>query len=193
MKETIKNLTKAFIGESQARNRYTYYAKVAKKEGYEQIAGIFLETAEQEKINAKRLFEHIQELKKGDADLDEIQVEAGAPTIYGDTKKNLRAAIAGETYEFEEMYPNFAKTAEVEGLPKIAIRLKSIAKAEDHHRERYQKLLNQLEVGTIFKKSKITTWVCRECGYVHRGNEAPDLCPSCDHSRAYYQVQSEEY
>jgi rubrerythrin len=190
MSETIKNLTKAFIGESQARNRYSYYAKVAKKEGYEVISGIFLETSEQEKVHAKRLFEHIQKLK-GDA--NEIIVEAGAPTVYGTTIENLKASIAGENFEHTEMYPGFAKVAEEEGHPEIANRMRSIAKAEVHHEERYKKLLAQLENNTLFKKTDKVMWVCRECGYLHEGEEAPEKCPACNHPRAYYQLQSEEY
>jgi len=190
MQETLKNLTKAFIGESQARNRYAFYAKVAKKEGFEQIAEIFNITAEQEKTHAKRLFEHIQELKE---DLAEIIVEAAAPTTYGDTVENLKAAIAGETHEYTEMYPEFAKTARAEGLEKIAIRLEVIAKAEEHHEERYTKLLKEVEGGTVFKKDKKVAWVCRECGYVHFGPEPPQKCPSCDHPKAYYQLKCEEY
>jgi rubrerythrin len=194
MKQTIQNLSKAFIGESQARNRYTYYAKIAKQEGFEQIAGIFLETAEQEKIHAKREFEHIQELKKqlGEG-FEEIKVEASAPTAYGATIENLKAAIAGETYEYTDMYPEFAQTAEEEGLTNIAARFRAIAKAEEHHRERYEKLLKELEAGTTFKKSEETVWACRECGYIHVGKEAPAKCPSCDHPQAYYQVKCENY
>jgi len=193
--ETLKNLCKAFIGESQARNRYTYYAKVAQKQGFEQIAGIFLETAEQEKIHAKRLFEHIQELKKElpPEEQDEIKVDASAPTVYKTTIENLNAAINGENYEHTKMYPEFADKAEEEGYEKIAKRLRAIAKAEQHHEERYKKLLEQLENKTIFKKQKITKWVCRECGYVHEGEEPPELCPSCDHTKAYYQIKCEEY
>ncbi|MAG78067.1 rubrerythrin family protein [archaeon] len=190
MSKTVENLTKAFIGESQARNRYSYYAKVAKKEGYEVISGIFLETSEQEKIHAKRLFEHIQELK---GDKTEIIVEAASPNIYGKTEDNLKAAIAGENYEHTDMYPSFAKTAEQENFPEIAKRLKSIAKAEQHHEERYKKLLAQLEAGTLFKKDNKVIWMCRECGYTHEGEQAPEECPSCDHPRAYYQLKHEEY
>ncbi|MCD4705516.1 rubrerythrin family protein [bacterium] len=197
MQKTIQNLTKAFIGESQARNRYTFYAKVAKKEGYEQIASIFLETAEQEKVHAKRLFEHIQELSaqggSASGGKEKIVVETTVPTTYGDTTENLKASIAGENYEHTEMYPEFAKIAEEEGLTKIAQRLRSIAKAEEHHEERYKKLLTQLEAGAIFKKDKETFWVCRECGYTHKGNQAPVKCPSCDHPQSYYQIKCEEY
>ena len=157
MNQTIQNLTKAFIGESQARNRYTFYAKVAKKQGYEQIAGIFLETAEHEKTHAKRLFEHIQELNKGK--MDEIKVEAAAPTVYGKTIENLKAAIAGEHYENSKMYPKFAKIAEKEGLTKIAARLRSIAQAEKHHEERYKKLLKILKTGKVLYLQKLLEFV----------------------------------
>jgi len=194
MQKTLNNLTQAFIGESQARNRYTFYAKIARKEGFEQIGGIFQETADQEKEHAKRLFEHIQELKEkiGD-DLDEIKVEATAPTVYAATVENLKAAAAGENYEYTQMYPEFAATAEEEGLNNIAVRLKAIARAEEHHEERYKKLLKEVEAGTVFKKGEEVTWVCRECGYVHSGTEPPEKCPSCDHEKAFYQVQCECY
>jgi rubrerythrin len=195
MEKTLNNLVKAFIGESQARNRYTYYSKVAQKEGYEQIGAIFLETAEQEKIHAKRIFEHIQELKKklGKPLDSEIVVETVAPTTYDNTEKNLQAAAHGENYEYSQMYPEFAKIADEEGLPDIAKRFRSIAVAEKHHEERYLKLLGQLKKGKIFKKDEVVTWVCRECGYVHKGKEPPEKCPSCDHPRAFYQLKAEEY
>ncbi len=194
MKKTIENLTKAFVGESQARNRYSFYAKIAKKEGYEQIAAIFIEIAEQEKVHAKRLFEHIQELKeKISENLSEIKIEAGAPTTYGDTRENLKAAIAGENYEHTSMYPEFAQIAEEEGLIEIANRLRAIARAEEHHEERYKKLLEQVEANSVFKKDKEVVWVCRECGYVHIGPEAPRECPACKHPQAYYQLKCEEY
>lgn len=186
--ETIKNLVKAFIGESQARNRYTFYAKIARKEGYEQIAEIFLITADNEKEHAKRLFEHIQDLKKE----EEIKVEAEAPLTYGKTAENLKAAIKGENYEHTEMYPEFAKIAEKEGHPKIAARMRAIAVAEKHHEERYNKLLKEVERG-FFKKKEEVEWVCRECGYVHTGKEPPSKCPSCDHEKSFYQVKCESY
>jgi rubrerythrin len=194
MQNTIKNLAKAFIGESQARNRYTYYAKVAKEEGHEQIAGIFLETAEQEKEHAKWAMRMINDLKEESKEkLDEIKVEAGMPTIFGNTTENLKAAIAGENYEYTSMYPEFARVAENEGLSGIAIRLRSIAKAEEHHHERFSKLLKEVEGGTVFKKEREIQWVCRECGYVHFGQEAPKQCPSCGHAQSYFQVKCEEY
>lgn len=194
MKKTLENLIKAFIGESQARNRYSFYSKVAKKEGYDQIAGIFLETAWQEKSHAKRIFEHIQEIKEkmGEGD-KEISVEVLAPTVYGSTIGNLKSAIEGENHEHESMYPEFARVAEEEGLSSIAERLKAIAQSEKHHEQRYRKLLKELENGTVFKKEEEVVWTCRECGYMHTGKEAPEKCPSCDHPQAYYQVQSENY
>jgi rubrerythrin len=194
MKETIKNLVKAFIGESQARNRYTFYAKIAKNEGYEQIAEIFLVTAENEKEHAGSLFKLINELKKEAGEkLDEIVVETAAPTTLGTTAENLKAAIAGENYEHTRMYPEFAGVAEREGYSEIAKKLRAIAKAEEHHEERCRKLLKEVEAGTVFRKEKEVWWVCRECGYLHYGKEPPEECPSCGHSRSYFQVKCEEY
>ncbi|MFC1780311.1 rubrerythrin [Patescibacteria group bacterium] len=200
MNKTIQNLTKAFIGESQARNRYTFYASKARKEGFEQIADVFQMTADQEKEHAKRLFEHIQELKK-DCKCDkgegccccEITVEAASPNVLSSTKENLKVAADGENYEHTEMYPEFAKVAEQEGYKKIAIRLRAIAVAEKHHEERYRKLLKELEEETIFKKKKKVSWICMECGYEHFGVEPPEKCPSCDHDKGFYQVKCEEY
>ncbi len=194
MIKTIENLAKAFIGESQARNRYTFYAKIAKQEGYEQIADIFLTTADNEKEHAKWLFRLIQELKsKSSENLEEIKVEASTPTVFSTTAENLKAAIDGEHYENTVMYPEFAEAAQKEGLPEIARRLRSISKAEEHHEERYRKLLKKIEAGTVFKKSEKVYWVCRECGYVSFGTEPPEKCPSCDHARSYYQIKCEEY
>ena len=190
MKKTLENLTKAFIGESQARNRYSFYASIARKEGFEQIAEIFQITADNEKEHAKRIFEHINELKENS---NPIIVEAEAPTILGTTTENLKASISGENHEHAVMYPEFAKIAQEEGLPKIAGRLRSIAVVEKHHEERYKKLLEQIEKGTVFKKEKPIEWVCRECGYVHTGKEPPEKCPSCDHSKSFYQVKCECY
>jgi rubrerythrin len=193
MNQTIQNLTKAFIGESQARNRYSFYAKVAMKEGYEQIAEIFTVTAENERIHAKRLFETINKLKKNDQEIDTITIETEAPTAYGTTIDNLKAAIAGEHHEHSSMYPEFAEIAQNEGYPEIAARLRAIAIAEEHHEERYKKLLKEVEAGTVFKKKKEIWWVCRECGYMHFGKEPPVKCPACDHPTAFYQVKCEEY
>jgi rubrerythrin len=191
MNETVKNLTKAFIGESQARNRYTIYSKIAKKEGFEQIAELFLITADNEREHASWLFKLINQIKEGG--MDEVKVEAEAPMVLGSTKDNLKAAIAGENYEHTKMYPEFAEVAKKEGFPEIASRLRSIAVAESHHEDRYIKLLKQVEAGTVFKKDKEVWWVCRECGYVHYGKEPPKKCPSCDHATSFYQVKCEEY
>ncbi|MBS7288141.1 MAG: rubrerythrin family protein [Candidatus Freyarchaeota archaeon] len=194
MKETLEVLVKAFIGESQARNRYSFYAKKAKEEGYEQIAEVFLITAENEKEHASNLFKLINELRKRSSEkLDEIKVEAAAPLILGNTVENLKAAIAGENYEHTKMYPEFASIAEKEGFPDIAKRLRAIAKAEEHHEERYRKILTQVEAGTVFKKREEVWWVCRECGYIHYGVEPPEECPSCGHPRSYFQLKCEEY
>jgi len=194
MKKTIENLTKAFLGESQARNKYTFYAKIAKKEGFEQIAEVFLITAENEKEHASWLFKLINELKKKSCEkLDEIRVEVRVPIVLGTTAENLKAAISGENYEHTKMYPEFAEVAEKENLPEIAKRLRAIAIAEKHHEERFRKLLKEVEAGTVFKKEREVWWVCRECGYVHFGKEPPEKCPSCEHPKSFYQVKCEEY
>ena len=194
MQKTMENLAKAFIGESQARNRYTLYSKVAKKEGYEQLAEIFLITAENEREHAKWLMKMIQGLKTESGEpLEEIVVEAAAPVIYGTTVENLKSAIAGEHYENSEMYPEFANTAEKEGLTDISDRLFAISFAEVHHEERYRKFLEQIEAGTIYKKDKEVEWVCRKCGHVYTGTEPPEKCPSCDHPAKYFEIKCEEY
>ncbi len=196
MEETIKNLTKAFIGESMARNRYTFYAKIALNEGYDQVSEIFLLTADNEREHAKWLLRLINDLKKkeGNQDAyDEIKVEATVPTVLGTTKENLKAAIEGENYENQIMYPDFSEIAEQEGLDEIAERLRSIAIAEKHHEERYRKILKEIEMGTFFKKDKDVLWICRKCGYVHKGKEPPERCPSCNHERNYFQLKVEEY
>ena len=190
----MENLAKAFVGESQARNRYTFYSKVARKEGFEQIAEIFLITAENEREHASWLFRLLGELgKRGGGMPKEMKVEAPVPTTLGTTAENLRAAISGENYEWTQMYPEFARVAEEEGLPEVAKRLRAIAVAEKHHEERYSKLLREVEGGTVFRKEKEVWWVCRECGYVHFGKEPPERCPSCDHERSFYQLKCEEY
>ena len=194
MKATIENLVKAFIGESQARNRYTIYSKVARKEGFEQISEIFLITAENEKEHAETLFNLIMELKRRSGEeLSEIKVEAVAPLVLGNTAENLKAAISGENYEHTRMYPEFADVAEREGLPEVAARLRAIAKAEEHHEERYRKLLREVESNSVFRKDQEVWWVCRECGYVHYGTEPPEVCPSCGHPKGYFQIKCEEY
>ncbi len=189
MEKTIKNLTKAFIGESQARNRYTMYAKIAKKEGYEEISANFLLTSDQEAEHAKWLMRMINELKGNDENYNEIVVEASAPTILADTKENLKSAVKGENYEYTDMYPEFADVADEEGLPKIASRLRSIAKAEANHEDKYKKFLENLEKDLVFKKDQEVIWVCRKCGYMHKGEEAVKECPSCGHEQAYFEVK----
>lgn len=194
MKQTIENLMKAFIGESMARNRYTFYAKQARTKGYEQLAAIFLETADNEREHAKILFNLIQNLKsKSKEKIDKILTEIEAPTTLGNTIDNLKAAIEGENYEYSKMYPEFADIADKEKLPEVAKKLRSILIAEKHHEERYKKLLEQIENKTIFKKDKPIAWVCRECGYIHWGKEPPEECPACGHKKGFYQRKLEEY
>ncbi|MFX0183913.1 MAG: rubrerythrin [Candidatus Hodarchaeota archaeon] len=195
MKKTFMNLLQAYVGESQARNRYSFYAKVARNEGFHQIQRIFLETAEQERQHATWFFRMAQQLKKkSNEDLNEPVLDGVVvPTFFGDTAVNLQAAVNGEHYEATEMYPGFAAIAEEEGFPEIAARIRAIARAETHHEERYQKLLNEVENNTVFKKKEKISWVCAECGYVHEGTEPPDVCLSCSHPKEYFYRQSEEY
>jgi rubrerythrin len=194
MSSTIENLSKAFIGESQARNRYTFYAKVAKKEGFDQISEIFLVTADNEREHAKWLMRLINELKKKKRmKTHTIMVNAETPTILGKTADNLKAAIEGEHYETTKMYPDFAKIAQNEGFPKIAGRLRSIGEAEKHHEERFKKLLKEVQAKTVFKKGKNVKWVCMKCGFVHSGKTPPKRCPSCDHPENYFMVKCEKY
>lgn len=193
MKKTIQNLAKAFIGESQARNRYSFYAKTAQKEGFEQLSEIFLLTAENEREHAKWLLKLINELKGKGATYDEITVEAAVPTTLAKTVENLKAAIAGEHYEYAKMYPEFADVAESEGLQDIAKRLRAIAKAEQHHEQRYKKLLAQTEGKTLFKKEKSVAWVCRKCGFVHAGEKPPEECPACSHPKNFFELLCEVY
>jgi rubrerythrin len=194
MKKTVENLAKAFIGESQARNRYTLYAKVAKKEGYEQLSEIWLNTAENEREHAKWAMRMINSLKEEtDEDLSEITVEADAPTILGDTVDNLKASIEGEHYENTQMYPEFADAAEEEGYKDIAERLRAIGRVEEHHEERFTRILKEVEAGTVFKKTSAVKWVCRKCGYIHEGTEPPEKCPSCDHPTEYFEILCEEF
>ncbi len=191
MEKTLENLTKAFIGESQARNRYNFYSKQAQVEGYPQIAEIFLETADNEREHAKWLFKLIQDLREGE--LNEIEVGALAPLTLGTTSDNLKAAIAGEHYENSEMYPEFAGVALEEGLPEVSERLLAIAHAEEHHESRYKKLLEQVDAGTLFKKTEEVEWTCIKCGYTYKGEKPPEKCPSCDHAGIYFKLYDEKY
>ena len=184
--QTEKNLLAGFAGESQARNRYTYFAGQAKKEGYVQIAAIFEETANQEKEHAKREFKF---LKGG-----EVEITAAFPAgAIGSTVENLKAAAAGEHYETTEMYPDFAKVADEEGFAEIAKAFRSIAIAEKRHEERYLALVKNIADGAVFKREKPVRWVCRNCGYVHEGTEAPDVCPACVHPKSHFELEAVNY
>ena len=184
--KTEKNLLAAFAGESQARNRYTYFAGKAKKEGYEQIAFIFEETANQEKEHAKRFFNF---LEGGEA---EIIASFPAGKI-GTTLENLKAAAAGEKHEHTNLYPSFAKTAREEGFDAIAVVFEKISVAEKQHEKRYRDLAVNIEAGRVFKRKEKTVWRCRNCGYLHEGNNAPDLCPACAHPKAHFELLGENY
>jgi rubrerythrin len=184
--QTEKNILTAFSGESQARNRYTYFASQAKKEGFVQISDIFTETAEQEKEHAKRLFK----LLEG----GEVQIQAAFPAgVIGTTAENLKEAAGGENYEWKEMYPSFAKVARKEGFDDIAKIFESIAVAEKQHEKRYRALLSNIKKNTVFKKDKAVVWRCRNCGYLHKGKEAPEECPACAHAQAHFELLGENY
>ncbi len=183
--QTEKNLLGAFAGESQARNRYTFFAKAAEKEGLVQIAHVFEETAQQESVHAKRFFKF---LKGGDVEIT-ARFPAGA---IGTTAENLRASAGGEHHEWEVLYPSFAKTARDEGFVSAAEAFGAIAVAERYHERRYLSLLKHLEAGTVFKRDKKVTWRCRKCGYTHEGTEAPKVCVACAHPQAWFEVLLEE-
>jgi rubrerythrin len=183
---TEKNLLTAFAGESQARNRYTYFASQAKKDGYEQMAFIFEETANQEKEHAKRLFNFLEG--------GEVEITAAFPAgVVGSTLENLKASAAGEKYEYSEMYPGFARIAEEEGFEEIAAIFRNIAVAEKQHEKRYNDLSANIQAGRVFKREKETVWRCRNCGYIHRGTGAPDECPACAHPQAHFELLGENY
>ena len=171
--QTEKNLEAAFAVESQARNKYTYFASVAKKEGYEQISALFLKTAENEKEHAKLWFKELNGI--------------------GNTVENLCAAAAGENYEWTDMYEGFAKTAEEEGFPELAHRFRLVAAIEKHHEERYRALLKNIETAEVFAKSSVKVWECRNCGHIVVGEKAPEICPTCNHPQSYFEVRAENY
>jgi len=184
--QTEKNILTAFAGESQARNRYTYFASQAKKDGYVQISEIFTETANQEKEHAKRLFK----LLEG----GEVEVAAAFPAgVIGTTLDNLKEAAAGENYEYTDMYPGFAKTAGEEDFEEIAEIFKAIAVAEKQHEKRYLALAANIASNTVFKKDKSVVWRCRNCGYLHEGDNAPEECPACDHPQAHFEILGENW
>ena len=184
--ETEKNLLKSFAGESQARMRYTYYASVAKKEGYEQIAFVFTETADQEKEHAQRMFKYLEG--------GMVEITASYPAgIIGTTEQNLLEAANGEGEEFTDLYPNFAIVADEEGFPEIARMYRMIASAEGIHEQRYRTLLKHLKDGTTFERDKEMHWQCRNCGFVHYAKKAPKECPACRHPQAYFEVRDEQF
>jgi rubrerythrin len=184
--ETEKNLLKAFAGESQARNRYSFFAKAAKKEGYVQISEIFAVTAEQERAHAKRLFKFLEG--------GELEITAAFPAgIIGTTVENLKASAEGEHFENTTMYPEFAEVAQKEGFNQIAAVFKAIAVAETQHEKNYLALAANIEAGKVFKRDEEKTWVCKKCGYVHKGTEAPGACPACAHPQAYFELLSENW
>lgn len=184
--QTEKNVITAFAGESQARNRYSYFASEARKEGYVQISDVFLETADQEKEHAKRFFKL---LEGGEAEVTGM-FPAG---VIGTTLENLKAAAAGELYEWGEMYPGFAKTARDEGFPHIAAIFEHIAVAEKQHEKRYKELAANVEAGRVFNRAEPTVWRCRNCGYTHEGNDAPKVCPACAHPQAHFEILGENW
>ena len=171
--QTEKNLMAAFAGESEARSKYTFFASKAKKEGYEQIAALFLKTAENEKEHAKLWFKELNGI--------------------GDTAENLLSAAAGENYEWTEMYDGFARTADAEGFPELAARFRLIAAIEKHHEARYRALLHNVETAEVFAKSAVTVWECRNCGHIVVGEKAPEVCPACSHPQSYFEVRAENY
>ena len=179
---TEKNLLTSFAGESQARMRYTYFASVAKKEGYEQIAAIFMETAEQEKEHAKRMFKHLEGGK--------VEITASYPAgIISNTLENLKTAAAGENEEWTMDYPHFAEVADQEGFPEIAAMYRAISVAEKGHEERYLAFVRNIEAGKVFAKDEVVVWQCRNCGYICEGKEAPEKCPACAHPQAYFEIK----
>ena len=171
--QTEKNLLAAFAGESEARNKYTFFASKARKEGYEQIAALFLKTAENEKEHAKLWLKELEGI--------------------GDTAENLQAAAEGENYEWTDMYEDFAKTAEAEGFTELAHRFRLVAAIEKHHEERYRALLHNVEMAEVFAKSEVKVWECRNCGHIVIGTSAPEVCPTCNHPRSYFEVREENY
>lgn len=171
--QSEKNLMTAFAGESEARNKYTFFASAAKKQGFEQIAALFLKTADNEKEHAKLWFKELNGI--------------------GDTADNLKAAAAGENYEWTDMYDSFAKTAEEEGFPELAARFRLVGAIEKHHEERYRALLHNIETAEVFAKSEVKVWECRNCGHIVVGTQAPEVCPTCNHPQSYFEVHAENY
>jgi len=190
--ETVENLMKAFAGESQARNRYTFYASVAKKEGFEQISAIFKETADNEKEHAEVFFKHIIDGMKDELPVM-VHVDADYPVDLRGTRENLKAAAAGENEEWTTLYPTFADVAEKEGFLDVANSFRQIAKVESRHEARYLKLLENVETGKVFKREEKVLWKCGNCGYILEAKEAPEQCPACKHPKAYFELFVENY
>jgi len=190
--KTAENLLKAFAGESQARNRYTFYASVADKEGFKQIKNIFIETADNEKEHAKRFYKFLLEGLQGELPAM-IEINASYPVAQGTTIENLKAAADGENEEWSDLYPEFAKVAQEEGFPEIAAAFRLIGSVEKHHEERYKKLAENIANDVVFKKSEKIKWKCGNCGYIHEGTEAPEKCPACVHPKSYFEVLVEAY
>ncbi|ABN52094.1 MAG TPA: rubrerythrin family protein [Hungateiclostridium thermocellum] len=190
--KTMENLMKAFAGESQARTRYNFYASVANKEGYRQIEAIFNETADNEKEHAKRFYKFLLEGLNGELPAS-IMINADYPVAYGNTLDNLKAAAAGENEEWTKLYPEFAKVAKEEGFDEIAAAFTKIAEVEQRHEARYKKLAENIENNKVFNKDEKVLWKCRNCGYVHEGNSAPEKCPACAHPKAFFEVLAENY
>ena len=187
---TAENLMKSFAGECQARTRYTYYASIAKKQGYVQISNIFMETAEQEKEHAKKFYKYLKE----DFVDEMIEITASYPvSFHEDTMANLKAAAAGENEEWAELYPEFAKVAREEGFEAIAITFERVSEVEKRHEARYNKLAKNIEEGKVFKKDEKVLWKCLNCGHIHEGEEAPEVCPTCVHPQGYFEVFVEAY
>jgi rubrerythrin len=190
--KTVENLLKAFAGESQARNRYTYYASVADKEGYKQIRNIFIETADNEKEHAKRFYKFLLAGLQGELPAM-IEINAAYPVAQGNTLDNLKAAASGEYEEWHDLYPAFGQVADEEGFHEIAEVFRKIASVEVRHETRYKKLAANIESGKVFKKDSPTLWKCGNCGYIHEGTDAPEKCPACDHPQAFFEVFAETY
>lgn len=184
--KTEKNLMEAFAGESMARNKYTYFASVAKKEGYEQIAGVFMETAEQEKEHAKKFFKYLEG--------GMVEITAAYPAgIISTTAENLKAAAEGENEEWDQLYPEFAKIADEEGFPQVANTFRQVAKVEAEHEKRYRTLLGRVESGKFFERDEEIEWQCRNCGYVIKSKKAPMKCPACEHPQAFFEPKKNNY
>jgi rubrerythrin len=191
--KTLSNLMKAFAGESQARNRYTYFASIARKEGFNQIEAIFQTTADNEKEHAKLFYKALANGLGGANEAVPVAVDAIYPVAYGDTCQNLIAAAGGEHEEWSDLYPSFAKVAEEEGFKDIAATFRLVAKVEQHHEARYRKLADNIKNGQVFNKPTSVAWICQNCGYVYEGKDAPEICPACKHPKAYFELLGDNF